>query len=104
MAPSSTIASLFTKRPWQWGLRGDPYLWQELETQLGEQPLPDTVEEFAHLLATAFEALVGLPLNSTEHHHYLERHSHGGMSSGLISFEFWRETAVPLLIERYLQQ
>lgn len=101
---SQTIGPLFAQRPWQWGLRGDPYLWQELETQLGEMPLPDTAEAFARLLSTTFESLVGMPLTSTEHHHYLERYSHGGMSSGLISFKFWRETAVPLLIERYLQQ
>jgi molybdenum cofactor cytidylyltransferase len=32
---------------------------------------------------------------------YVERYGHGGMSSGLVSPEFWRDTAVPLLLARH---
>ena len=103
MSVASTIASLFSPRPWQWGLRGDPYLWDEMRAYFGDTPLPEHSEALQTLLEAAFEALTGSPLNSEKDHIFVARLAHGGMSSGGVSFQFWRETAMPLLIERYNQ-
>jgi hypothetical protein len=31
---------------------------------------------------------------------YLEQYAHGGMSSGMISLEAWRQRLMPMLVER----
>lgn len=94
------VADLFAQRPFQWGLRGDPWLWEEMQTHFHGVPLPATMEELRGLLEEAYEALTGHPL-SDERPFCVERFKHGGMSSGFISPRFWVETAIPLLLGRY---
>jgi hypothetical protein len=96
----NTIGELFLEKPWQWGLRGDPHLWQELAGHFAQTPLPSSPEQLEQLLTQAFETLTGHPI-STEKHIPVERFPRGGMSGGLVSPEFWRETAVPLLLTRF---
>lgn len=95
-----TIADLFQEKPWQWGLRGDPYLWQEMTNHFASIPLSDSAEQLEQLLAQAFETLTGHPITS-EKFFSVERFPRDGMSGGMVSPQFWRETAVPLLLERY---
>lgn len=97
---TTTLADLFQPEPIQWGLRGDPYLWQEMSETLAALPLPPCEAQLAEILEATFERLVGLP-TSAEESVFVERHAHGGMSSGHISLKFWRETALPLLLARY---
>ena len=54
------------------------------------------------VLIEAFAELTGHPATSPEEMLYVERYfsPHGGMSSGMVSPGFWRETAVPLLLAR----
>ena len=94
-----TVGQLFQGKPWQWGLRGDPYLWQEMAEHFAETPLPDTTAQLEQLLAQAFEALCGQPITAEEFI-AVERFPRGGMSGGMVSPAFWRETAVPLLLKR----
>ena len=100
MSKRGTIAELFEPEPSQWGLRGDPYLWQALAERFQLTPLPDSQAALSELLRHAFSELTGKPMSTAEPFH-VERFAHGGMSSGLILPEFWRETAVPLLCARY---
>ena len=95
------ISSLFEERPWQWGLRGDPYLWEEMQSEFIAAPLPESAEQLKVTLEAAFESLTGIPLSSEQEFIFIERLAHGGMSSGGVSLRFWRETAIPLLIGRY---
>lgn len=94
------VADLFQEKPGQWGLRGDPYLWQELADHFASVPLPDSEAQLAHLLTQAFAMLTGQPITS-EMLIAVDRFPRGGMSGGLVSPQFWRETAVPLLLTRY---
>ena len=103
MANKKTIAELFKKRPWQWGLRGDPYLWDEMQAHFKETLLPSTVNELCVAIEGAFKTLTKHSV-STPEIFYVERFSHGGMSSGLISPEFWRDEAIPLLLARFSQE
>ncbi len=101
MNPNPTcIADLFQKKPGQWGLRGDPYLWQEMADQFAQMPLPQSSEQLAQLLMQTFEALTGQAIVA-EQFIAVERFPRGGMSGGLVSPKFWRETAVPILLARY---
>lgn len=95
-----TIESLFDPEPQQWGLRGDPYLWQEMAAAFHGVPMPATATELARQVEQRFEKLTGQPMSATEWIR-LERHAHGGMSSGGINPQFWRQTALPLLLARY---
>lgn len=95
------MALLFDPEPDRWGLRGDPHVWRALRAHLSGTDLPPTVDEAVSLLRAAFSELVGLdvvsdPASSV----YREQHSHGGMSSGMISLDTWRERLIPLLSER----
>jgi hypothetical protein len=102
MAKIETVASLFLKEPIQWGLRGDPYLWREMRSHFERVPLPAAADELSTLIETAFELLTGHSI-STSNHFFVERFSHGGMSSGHISPDFWRNEAIPLLRARYAE-
>lgn len=99
--PTTTLSELFQPMPISWGCRGDPYLWQEMSEVLATQPLPPSEAQLAEILEATFERLVGLPTSAQESSVFIERHAHGGMSSGHISLVFWRETALPLFLARY---
>ncbi len=96
------VADLFQDKPWQWGLRGDPYLWQEMANHFAGTPLPDTAAQLEQLLSQAFETLTGQPITA-EKFVAVERFPRSGMSGGMVSPEFWRETAVPLLLKRFTE-
>lgn len=90
------VAAIFQDEPQRWGLRGDPYLWREMRRHLEGVRCPATSEDLVSVIEEAFEQLTGFPL-SHANPIYVERYSHGGMSSGYVNPKFWRETAVPLL-------
>ena len=95
-----TVGQLFQDKPWQWGLRGDPHLWEEMQSHFAQTPLPDQMEQLEQLLTQAFETLTGQPITAKEFI-AVERFPRSGMSGGMVSPAFWRETAVPLLLSRF---
>jgi hypothetical protein len=103
MGRSPAVAALFQDEPRRWGLRGDPYLWREMRRHLEGVECPATSEGLASLIEGAFEELTGFPLSHADPI-YVEKYSHGGMSSGYVQPKFWRETAMPLLQGRLLAQ
>jgi hypothetical protein len=96
------VASLFDKEPMQWGLRGDPYLWREMSAQFEQTPLPDAADELISIIETTFEKLTGHSIAERETF-FLECFSHGGMSSGHIFPDFWRQEVLPLMRARYFE-
>lgn len=97
---TDTIAALFEEKPFQWGLRGDPHLWNEMSEYFKHTPIPETADELVNLIETVFKSLTGHSI-SEKTNFYIERFSHGGMSSGVISPEFWMNKVIPMLRERY---
>jgi molybdenum cofactor cytidylyltransferase len=102
MNPRS-ISDLFTEEPYQWGLRGDPHLWRAMHEHFEETPLPPTGEELMALIASAFAMLTGHPISEPDPF-FVERYSHGGMSSGYVDPRFWRKKVLPLLQARYAER
>src|SRR5262245_40364485 len=100
MQPVKTLARLFEEEPRQWRLRGDPHLWREMKATLGSSDYPSTEEHLIALLEQTYKYLTGMPLSYQEPF-FIERFSHGGMSSGYVSPQFWAEIAIPLLRARY---
>jgi hypothetical protein len=101
MGRPSTVAVLFQLEPQRWGYRGDPYLWREMRQQLEGVACPATPDSLTSIIEEAFEDLTGFPLSHADPI-YVEKYSHGGMSSGYVYPKFWRETVIPLLRSRLL--
>ncbi len=97
----SGLARLFVPEPSRWGLRGDPHLWREIRDAAFDAgtPLPAYDEELRRSMDLLIEEAVGRPLASDDPV-FVERFAHGGMSSGMVSPQFWHERAIPLLLER----
>jgi len=97
-APSGLLADCFDLRHRQWGLRGDPHVWEMLREQLSDVATPPDV--IAALL-DAFETTTGVDLRTDGSAQvYQESLDHGGMSGGVIDLEWWRQKAIPLLAQR----
>lgn len=94
-------SELFEPEPQQWGLRGEPYLWRAMSEYLAETELPGTLAETGRLLQLAFTELAEVDLVADPAQWvYLDRYAHGGMSSGMICLDTWRQELMPMLIER----
>ena len=93
------LASLFRDEPARWGFRGDPWLWREMRQRFERVECPATPEALAAVVEEAFRELTGFPIAHPDAI-YVERFSHGGMSSGHVAPAFWRDTALPLLQSR----
>lgn len=94
-----SAAVLFEERPKQWGLRGDPYLWEDMKHSFSKVPITVSPEDFIEKLKEFFEAHTGVPL-TRECRVFARQYAHGGMSSGQICGAFWVNQAIPLLLER----
>ena len=92
--------ALFHAEPDQWGLRGDPFLWSELHRAMRAHQVPSSSEALRELLESEIGALLGRPLDRVSIIH-VERFAHGGMSSGQVCGEWWLETGIPLLLDRF---
>ncbi|MEU9703611.1 hypothetical protein [Streptomyces sp. NPDC047981] len=100
-AVAVTMASLFDPEPERWGLRGDPHVWRALRDRLSGTDVPASPDEAVALLRTAFSGLVGVDLaHDPASSVYRESFAHGGMSSGMVSLDTWRESLMPLLASR----
>ena len=96
------ISDIFESEPVQWGLRGDPLLWRDMAKKLSNQKMPRTSAELEKKLINTFESLTGKPICFSERL-VLDKYKSTGMSSGGISFKFWREKGIPLLVSRYAE-
>ncbi len=90
----------------QWGLRGDPLLWDALQNALSQTPLPPTTSALRSLLQSAYLEETGhepsasdtpLPVASL-------KRPNGGMSNGLVSPRFWVETGFPTIERAFTDQ
>jgi len=95
------MSELFDPEPRTWGLRGDPYLWRALREHLSGADMPGSADNVATKLHAAFGELVGLDLASDPASSvHREQFAHGGMSSGMVSLDAWRQRLIPMLVER----
>ena len=100
-AAAAKMADLFDPEPATWGLRGDPYLWRALRDHLSETDMPASAEAVVSLLHAALGEVAGLDLVSdTTSSVYRAQYARGGMSSGMISLDTWRQQLMPILVAR----
>jgi hypothetical protein len=95
------LTDLFDPEPAQWGLRGDPYVWRAMRDHLTGAYLPPSAAEAASMLYAAFERIAAIDLaTEMEASVYRAEFAHGGMSSGHVSVETWRNRLMPMLLDR----
>lgn len=97
----AVVADLFDPVPEQWGLRGDMFLWLELRQTLAHVPIPEAAEDLQRVLSFAVATLVGADLGRHAEV-YVPRFARGGMSSGVVSGEYWNEKFIPLITQRLI--
>ncbi|HOX14935.1 MAG TPA: hypothetical protein PLP18_02290 [Smithellaceae bacterium] len=95
-----TVSCLMTPKPQQWSLRGDPYLWEEMFNHLATTKIPEKINDLIAIIEKAFIELTAHPITYSDNI-YIDKHNHGGMSSGYIDPLFWKNKVIPLLVERY---
>lgn len=93
------VSSIFDIRPMQWGLRGDPFLWDEMQKHFNDKKLPYPQEQFRKDFYSLFESISGDALGSKKTT-FAKRYAKTGMSAGQLHHGFWIETALPLLLRR----
>lgn len=94
-----TASKLFDPVPTQWGLRGDPFLWREMQHALEGSAMPESVERLTSMVHGLYSELTGLPMSHRQPFR-VPRLDHGGMSGGIVCPEFWVDKALPLLRKR----
>lgn len=94
------LSELFLERPTQFGLRGDKYFWDYLEMFFSKIEFPYSEKSLTEDIYQIFYNVCGEHLR-TDVRFYVEEFSHGGMSSGQLSGEFWIDKGIPLIVSRY---
>jgi hypothetical protein len=98
---TAVVSDLFEREPYQWGLRGDPYVWREMRSRLEGVPMPERWWTLRDLLVSTFHDVVGVDLVTTQevavHRPELD---HGGMSGGRVHLGWWRDRLIPILVDR----
>lgn len=97
-----TIASLFATKPFQWGLRGDPGLWETMKQHFATTPLPASCQQLETVLLDTFTTIMGADIHSGRMI-YNKLFDKGGMSRGNVSCNWWLTKGIPLLKQRYEQ-
>lgn len=92
------LSVIFERKPRQWGLRGDPYLWDEMKELCVGDSLDIDDYGIADFVSKYYEKTTGQPL-TFDAQAYVERLAHGGMYSGSVSGSFWITRGIPFLIE-----
>lgn len=95
----NNISAIFEVVPTSWGLRGDPYFWEDLKHHFANCTLPYCVQDFENEVRSFFYEITGEPLTG-DCQVYVAKYAHGGMSSGMICGSFWTDHGIPLLVKR----
>lgn len=95
--------TVFREAPAQWGLRGDPYLWDALGLWVCENADVSTFEchqVFEEFLWSGISIFCSCDARTERESIHLDWIPAGGMSGGFISLDAWRDTLIPTLVER----
>lgn len=93
------VGDLFCPFPSQLGLRGDTYLWGKLASYFSTENI---YAEFnlEHAMERGFEHLLNTGFNRAPEQFFNDGLAHGGMSSGVVSMQWWRSVGVRVLAQR----
>jgi len=96
----TNLSSLFAKRPFQYGFRGDKPLWDELETEFLNLEIAETDDELATQIIKTIEKLTENNVLEKDKF-FVKKYNEGGMSGGFVSSQFWLKKAIPIILNRF---
>jgi hypothetical protein len=86
----------------KWGLRGDPFLWEELRKRAESKVNFRSKQDFEIFIDENFKAITQSGNFSEDGSRvYVKNFNHGGMSGGWIAYNTWITKILPLLKNRY---
>ena len=94
------VGELFRQRPPQWGLRGDPHVWDRIARILRGESLPQTEAELRTMIAAAFVQATGRDMDSGDRF-AVDGLPKDGLSGGMVSARAWRETILPFVLGQF---
>ncbi len=95
------VSEIFGEKPAQWGLRGDPFLWERLQKRYADVRLPYPSKALKLGILQTFAEFAGeCPERGKIYYAEEFAKKNVGMSTGGLSGDFWLNTAIPLLLER----
>ena len=125
-----SLDKLFDEKDVQWGLRGSQHLWRDLKIQVMKvnyydggffsekdfenfiyESIPRILEQkkawcLNHKVKNNFDNRVPYKAERDKLYGggkvFVEDYNHGGMSSGVISLQYWKDVTIPLLVERHV--
>ena len=97
---SNRISKCFDNEPIQWGLRGDPYLLNEMKNALEHSRLTSDSEDLMQMLYKLFKELTGEDPQEGKNV-FVKRYDNGGMSGGWVNSDFCLNKGFPLIMQRY---
>ncbi|MBQ4615920.1 MAG: hypothetical protein IJB29_04335 [Mailhella sp.] len=97
MSDTRYLSELFDIQPPNWGLRGDPMLWQDMKQAFAETPFPHSSPDLVADIRRIFKEKTGEELTNLARP-YVEAYDRGGNSAGKVSGKWWLTTAMPILI------
>lgn len=97
MSDTRYLSELFLVQPPNWGLRGDPWFWKDLQKAFAEIPFPYSSPELVADIHRIFKEKTGEEL-SYGARPYVAEYDHGGNSAGRLSGKWWITTGLPILI------
>lgn len=95
----SYVSDIFRGSMPQWGSRGNPYFWDDLQTVFSFKSIPISSEELISIIHEVFYRITGERLVE-DAVCYVDSYAHGGMSSGQVTGEWIINTCIPMLQER----
>ena len=96
------LEQLFEEQPQQWGLRGDPFLWEKLKDHLKTQNEEFNTLQFEECISNYIECFVnenGQKVNDDIV--FVESFPAEGMSGGRISLQWWNDKGIPFLLQKF---
>ncbi|WP_400996790.1 hypothetical protein [Agromyces sp. GXQ0307] len=101
-ASVADFASLFDRGLVQWGMRGDPHLWEAMRDALVGVPMPTAFWDVRSTVQREYARITGQPLTDTNEPVRVAAYVTGsGISDGRVLPSFWVRTAIPILIDRW---
>lgn len=95
------IGILFTPEPQRFGLRGDRYLWHDLQQRFSQVPMPADATDVRDRIVAEIERVVGAPPAADAEPVHVPAFDPGhGMSAGLVDLAWWYHEGLPLLLQR----
>ncbi|MCG6142770.1 hypothetical protein [Leptospira mtsangambouensis] len=98
--PENAISSLMTFSTDKWGLRGDPYLWFDLIRNLSLISIPNSKEILKTTIIENINELINDRIEIGKNV-YVEKYDYEGMSSGVVSGEFWMLELIPNILSKF---